>query len=160
MAEPIYDASSKWLLEHQGKAITFLGGLRDVISCKTRQAEVVQPRQLPDGLVEVRQRGRSELSLLLVEFCTYPEKRVVKQMTDGLRLVHQARGVLPDGLALVLHQKDRYRVPQESTTQSALGLSSEVLRWKVVELWTLDERSQARRPVSSGHPLPDTGCFC
>jgi hypothetical protein len=52
MAKPAYDTSSKWLLEHQGRAIALLGGLRDVISCRARQAEVVQPRQLPDGLLE------------------------------------------------------------------------------------------------------------
>ena len=34
MAEPVYDVSSKWLLEHQGRAIALLGGLRDVISCQ------------------------------------------------------------------------------------------------------------------------------
>src|SRR6202035_683779 len=91
-AEPIYDVSSKWLLEHHGRGVALLGGMRDVISCQALPAEVVQPRQLPDGLLEVRLRGRREPVLLLVEFCTYPEKRAVEQMMDDLRLVQQVRG--------------------------------------------------------------------
>src|SRR5438876_296162 len=46
MAEPIYDLSSKWLLEHHGRGVTLLGGCRDVVSVKSVQSEVVQPRQL------------------------------------------------------------------------------------------------------------------
>jgi predicted transposase YdaD len=153
MAEPIYDLSSKWLLEHQGRAITLLGGRRDVISCKAVQSEVVQPRQLPDGLLEVRLRGQREPALMLVEFCTYPEKRVVEQMMDGLRLVRQVRGVLPDGLALVLCPKGQYRVPQEGTTQSALGWSKELLSWKVVEVWTLPAEELLTSPDVGVVPL-------
>jgi hypothetical protein len=87
--------------------------------------------------------------LLLVEFCTYPEKRAVEQMMDGLRLVRQVRGVLPDGLALVLRPKGKYQIPEEGTTQSALGWSSETLRWKVQPLWTL--------PAEEMLALPDVG---
>ncbi len=54
MPEPIYDKSSKWMLEHQGRALALLAGMHDVISCKAVHSEVVQPRQLPDGLLEVR----------------------------------------------------------------------------------------------------------
>ena len=43
MTRQSYDRSSKWLLEHQGRALVILGGLRDVISCKAIQPEVVQP---------------------------------------------------------------------------------------------------------------------
>src|SRR5437660_12739612 len=110
MPQPSYDPSSKWLLEHHGRAIAQLGGRRDVVSCKAVQSEVVQPRQLPDGLLEVRVRGQSRPSLMLVEIATYPEKRVEGQMMDGLRLVRQARGVLPDGLVVVLCSRGKYRV--------------------------------------------------
>jgi predicted transposase YdaD len=149
MAEPIYDLSSKWLLEHQGRAITLLSGRRDVISCKAVQSEVVQPRQLPDGLLEVRVQGQREPVLVLVEFCTYPEKRAVEQMMDDLRLVRQARGVLPDGLAVVLCPKGKYKIPEEGTVQSALGWSRERLSWKVVEVWTL--------PAEEMLACPDVG---
>ncbi len=145
MAEPIYDPSGKWLLEHQGRAVALLGGLRDAISCQSVQSEVVQPRQLPDGLLEVRLRGRPEPVLLLVEIATYPEKRVVEQMMDGLRLVRQTRGVLPDGLVLILCPRGKYQVPEEGMAQSALGWSKETLSWKAVEVWTLPAEPLLRR---------------
>lgn len=46
-----YDKSGKWLLEFQGRALVTLGGARDVVSCRALKAEVVQPSQLPDGLL-------------------------------------------------------------------------------------------------------------
>jgi hypothetical protein len=153
MAEPIYDLSSKWLLEHHGRSVTLLGGLRGVISCKSVQSEVVQPRQLPDGLLEVRLHGRREPVLMLVEFCTYPEKRAVEQIMDGLRLVRQARGVLPDGLALVLRPKGKYAVPQEGIEESALGWSRETLCWKVVPVWTLPAEEMLASPDVGVVPL-------
>ncbi len=153
MTEPIYDVNSEWLLEHQGRGIAYLGGLREVLSAKARQAEVVQPRELPDGLLEVRQRGRREPVLMLVEFGTYPEKRMVGQMMDSLRLVRQVRGVLPEGLAVVLREKGTYRVPQQASEESVLGLSRETLSWKVVELWTLPAEEMLAGPDVGIVPL-------
>jgi hypothetical protein len=153
MAMPIYDLSGKWLLEHHGRGITLLGGLRDVISCKSVQSEVVQPRQLPDGLLEVRLRGRADPVLMLVEFCTYPEKRAVEQMMDGLRLVRQVRGVLPEGLAIVLRPKGKYRVPEEGTAQSVLGWSKEMLSWKRVEMWVQSAEEMLACPDVGVVPL-------
>jgi hypothetical protein len=39
---------------------------------------------------------------VLVEVATYPEKRVVDQVQDDIRLVRQARGVLPEAVVLCL----------------------------------------------------------
>jgi hypothetical protein len=153
MGQPIYDLSSKWLLEHHGRAIALLGGRHDVVSCKSIQSEVVQPRQLPDGLLEVRLRGQREPALILVEFATYPETRVVYQMMDGLRLVRQVRGILPDGLVIVLRPKGKYRVPEEGMTESALGWSKETLSWKRVEIWTLSAEEALASPDIGGVPL-------
>jgi hypothetical protein len=159
MAEPVYDLSGKWLLEHQGRGITLLGGLRDVISCKSVQADVVQPRQLPDGLLEVSLRGRREPVLMLVEFCTYPEKRAVQQLMDGLRLVRQVRGVLPEGLAIVLRPKGKYRVPEEGRAQSVLGWSKETLSWKRVEMWTQSAEAMLASPDVGVVPLIPLASF-
>jgi hypothetical protein len=153
MPQQIYDPSSKWLLEHHGRAIALLGGRRDVISCKSVQSEVVQPRKLPDGLLELRLRELREPALMLVEIATYPEKRVVAQMTDGLRLVRQARGVLPDGLVVILRPKGKYRVPEEGTAQSVLGWSKEILTWKRVEVWTLSAEETLASQDVGGVPL-------
>ncbi len=157
MAEAIYDKSSKWLLEHQGRGLAFLAGLRGVTACRAVQPEVVQPRQLPDGLLEVRVRGRRQPILLLVEFCTYPEKRAVDQMMNDLMLVKQARGALPEGLALVLCPRGEYRIPEEGAFESSpspcpararsmLGWSKGSLSWKVLPLWTLPAEEMLASP--------------
>jgi hypothetical protein len=137
MPQQTFDPSSKWLLEEHGAGILYLAGARSVVSCKARKAEVVQPRQLPDGLLEARFADRAEPGLVLVEVATYPEPRVVEQVTDDIRLVRQARGVLPEALVLCLRERGAYRVPQQTETRSGLGWTAETLSWKVVELWTL-----------------------
>jgi hypothetical protein len=137
MAEPIYDKSSKWMLEHHGRALALLAGMTDVVSCKSVQSEVVHPRQLPDGLLEVRLRGQRNPVPLLVEFCTYPEQRALEQMVDDLMLVKLERGVLPEGLALILCPKGGYELPEQATFASPLGWSKGSLSWKALPMWTL-----------------------
>ncbi len=132
----MYDPSSKWMLEEHGASILYLAGQRNVLSCKARKAEVVQPRKLPDGLLEARMVGSTGSKLVLVEVATYPEERVVKQIQDDIRLVRQARGILPEALVLCLCKRGTYRIPEEATEQSTLGWTAETLRWKVVEAWT------------------------
>jgi len=78
MSQQWFDPSSKWMLEEHGASILYLAGPRSVLSCRARKAEVVQPRKLPDGLLEARFAGSEEPRLILVEVATYPEKRVVK----------------------------------------------------------------------------------
>ena len=137
MSQQWYDPSSKWVLEERGASVLYLAGARSVVSCQARKAEVVQPRKLRDGLLEVRFAREKETRLVLVEVATYPEKRVVEQMSDNLRLVRQSRGVLVDAVVLCLCRRGTYRVPQSAEDTSPLGWSGETLRWKVVELWTL-----------------------
>jgi hypothetical protein len=74
-----YDRSSKWILQHYGDAVLALGGVRKIRSWRALQAEVVQPRQLPDGFLEVFLEGQEEPDLHVVEIATYPEKRLVEQ---------------------------------------------------------------------------------
>ena len=58
-------------------------------------------------------------------------------MQDGIRLVRQARGVLPEAVVLCLCPRGDYRVPGQAEDRISLGWTSEALAWKVVELWTL-----------------------
>jgi hypothetical protein len=58
-----YDKSGKWLIQHHGDSILRLAGVDDIETWKPLQAELVQPRRLPDGLIEVRRRGESDLDL-------------------------------------------------------------------------------------------------
>jgi hypothetical protein len=83
-----YDRSGKWLLDHFGGPLLRLAGVLDVVAWKTRQAEVIQPSQAPDGLLEVRRAGQMVDELYLVEVATYPERRVVEQLTRGAMLVY------------------------------------------------------------------------
>src|SRR5687768_14837887 len=113
-----FDKSSKGLIEEQGASVLYLAGERSVLSCRALQAEVVQPRQLPDGLLEVTYAGRPEPSLVLVEVATYPEKRVPRQVYDDIMLVRQSRGVLPETVVFVLRQRGRFHVPDRLTESS------------------------------------------
>jgi hypothetical protein len=146
MAQPTYDPSSKWMLEEHGASILYLAGTRGVLSCKARKAEVVHPRKLPDGLLEARFADSAEPRLVLVEVATYPEPRVVQQVSDDIRLVRQARGVLPEALVLVLCPRGNYQVPEQAQEKSALGWTGETLSWKVVELWKLSAEELLAAP--------------
>ncbi len=146
MSQPWFDPSSKWMLEERGASVLYVAGARGVLSCKARKAEVVQPRKLPDGLLEAKLAGTKQARLFLVEVATYPEERVVKQMCDDLRLVRQARGLLVDAVVLCLCQRGTYRVPETAEEASPLGWSGEALRWKVVELWTLSAEDLLSAP--------------
>jgi hypothetical protein len=137
MAQQTFDSSSKWMVEAQGASILYLAGARNVVSCRARKAEVVQPRKLPDGLLEVKLAGRKKPLQVLVEIATYPEKRVVEQVQDDIRLVRQVEGELPEALVLCLCPRGAYRVPSSVEVGSALGWTAERLSWKVVEVWTL-----------------------
>ncbi|MCI0462203.1 MAG: hypothetical protein L0Z62_35065 [Gemmataceae bacterium] len=146
MSQQLFDPSGRWMLGEQGASLLWLAGLRNVVSCRALKAEVVQPRQLPDGLLEVRLAGSAAPRLVLVEVATYPEPRAVQQMQDGIRLVRQVRGVLPEALCLCLCRRGTYRVPEQAAERSGLGWTSEALSWKVVEVWTLSAEELLAAP--------------
>src|SRR5690349_8903408 len=105
MAE--FDRSSKWLIEHHGDAILRLAGVREITSWKALQAEVVQPGQLPDGLLEAKRAGCAEPDLYVVEIATYPERRPIRQLSRDALPVYLDRDRLPDALAVILRPKGR-----------------------------------------------------
>lgn len=133
-----YDRGSQWLYQHFGRALVRLLGVQQPIqSCKALAADVVQPRQLPDGLLEVHFEGRPEPDLFLLEIATFPEARVEEQMVRDTLLVFLDRRVLPEVWTVVLHPRGVYRVPPQRQVQSPLGTTHLHVRWNVVELWTL-----------------------
>src|SRR5580704_12993585 len=97
-----YDRSSKWLIQHRGDAILRLGGVTDIQAWRPLPAELVQPRQLPDGLLEVLLVGEADPDLYIVEIATYPEERIQEQVLRDMLLVYLDRRVLPEVLTLVL----------------------------------------------------------
>src|SRR5579862_2990118 len=139
MAE--YDRSSKWLIQNHGDSILRLAGVEHVDAWRPLQAELVQPSQLPDGLLEVQVAGRQQPDLYIVEIATYPEQRQTRQLVRDALLVYLDRDALPEVLALVLHEKGRLTAAEKFSAQSAEQWTELRLRWRVVELWKLDAAS-------------------
>jgi hypothetical protein len=130
-----YDASSKWLIDHHADAILRLAGVTGVRSWRPLPPEVVQSRQLPDGLVEVRLADRPEPDLFLIEINTYPDNRVPGELLDDLLLTYLNRRRLPELVALTLRPKGNVRVAAEAERLSPLGWSGLRGAWRVVNLW-------------------------
>lgn len=107
------------------------------MSWKPLQAEVVQPRRLPDGLLEVEITGNSQPVPFLLELATYPEQRVSEQVLSDVAIVYLERRILPEMLSIVLQPKGRVRVAGRHQIRSLVGLTGWSLRWRVVELWKL-----------------------
>jgi hypothetical protein len=129
-----YDRSSKWLIQHHGDSILRLAQIHDIDDWRPAQAEVVQPRQLPDGLVEARLHGETEYDNFLLEVSTYPERRTKEQLTRDAMLIYLDRGALPEVIVLVLARKGRQRVSSRRRLRSRRGLTSVSIKWRVVEL--------------------------
>ncbi len=136
MRDP-YDRSTKWLITHQAAALLHLGGATGFTSCRPLQGEVVAPRRLPDGLLEVGFPDAKELDLFVVEISTYPERRAEQQARDDALLVLLDRGRLPEVLTLVLQPRGALRVEGRQDIASRRGWSRLDFTWRVVELWTL-----------------------
>ena len=144
-----YDRGSKWLIEHHGDAILRIAGVVDLASWRALPAEVVQPRKLPDGLIEATRVGRGTPDLFVLELMTYPDEGLVEQVVRDQALVYLDRRALPEVLVLVLHPKGRLRAAADATVESPIGWSSWSLRWRVVELWTI--------PAGPLLAIPDVG---
>ena len=132
-----FDKSSKWLIQTHGNSILYLGGLRECKTWRALQAELVQPRTLPDGLLEVLFHGRSRPDYFLLEIATFPETRISKQALDDLGLAYHQLHVLPELLTAVLAPRGRVRVSGSHEVESRLKWSRLACAWKVVELWQL-----------------------
>jgi hypothetical protein len=130
-----YDRSSKWLIEHHGDSMLRLAGVEDVVAWKALPAEVVQPRQLPDGLLEVQRRSRVEKDLYLVEIETYADRQIDEQVLDDVMLIYQSRRVVPGVVLLILRPKGQAQVLGEREVASPSGRTRMSGRWPVVELW-------------------------
>lgn len=130
-----YDKTSKWLIQHFGASILRIAGVDDLVSWRPLQAEVVQPRQLPDGLIEATRAGQSEPDLFVLELATYPDARVIEQAVRDTLLVYLDRRVLPEVVVLVLHPKGNLGVAESCELRSRLGWTGLRMDWRVVNLW-------------------------
>jgi|SRR5262245_9261711 len=135
-----FDRGSKWLIEKHGDQLLRVAGVTDITNWRPVSTEVVQPRQLPDGLLEVeRPSGRM---LYLIEVSTYSDNRVPAQVLDDLTLVYQSQRRLPEAVVFVLRPKGNVRVASTVEVRQASTYIS--AGWRVVELWTLDAQDLLR----------------
>ncbi|QJW94323.1 RpnC/YadD family protein [Frigoriglobus tundricola] len=132
-----YDKGGKWLIEHHAGAILQLAGIGPVISVKAVPGELVQSRQLPDGLVEARLAGRSEPVLCLIEINTYSYASTANELLDDVLLTYLNRRVVPDVIALTLHDRGNVRVAPGVRLDSPLGYARLEAGWRLVNLWEL-----------------------
>jgi hypothetical protein len=141
MRDP-YDRNSKWMIGHQGGAVLRLGGASGFTAWRAVQAELVVPKKMPDGLLEVDYPGKAEPDLYLVEITTYPDRDVERQAVEDALLVYLDRGKLPEVLILVLCPRGQVRVADQRGMSSPHGWTHLSVRWRVVELWTLPAADQ------------------
>src|SRR6266496_4037723 len=131
-----YDKSSKWLIQHHGDSILRLAGLTDIAHWQPLQAELVQPRQLPDGLLQVQFAGQSEPDLFILELATVAEPRLLEQIIRDLTLVYLDRRALPEVLVVIL-SRGGSKTEEAFNIHSRLGLTRWNVHWRVVELWNV-----------------------
>ncbi len=136
-----YDKSSKWLIQHHGDSILRLAGIVGIETWRPLQAEVVQPRQLPDGLIEARLEGKPRADLFVLELATYPDARLDEQVLRDMTLVYLDRRVVPDVITLILHPKGNLNVLGSMELTSPGALTHWSIRWKVIPLWTIPAAS-------------------
>ena len=111
--------------------------MRDIEYWRALQPEAVQPRQSPDGLLEVRRRGAATASLFIIEITSAADNRVAGQVLDDLMLIYQDRRVLPEIVSLVLQPKGQVQVSDHVEVRSQHGFTMIRASWRLVELWRL-----------------------
>jgi predicted transposase YdaD len=132
-----YDASSKWLIENYSDAILRLAGVTDLVSFRPMPGEVVQSRQLPDGLVEVVLLGHPDPVVYLIEINTYPDSCIPTALFDDVLMTYLNRGRVPEVVTLTLCQRGSVVVSPTFAATSPLGGTGLTANWRVVNLWEL-----------------------
>jgi len=135
-----YDKGGKWLIEHHADAILKLAGIGPIASWRALPGEVVQSRQLPDGMVEVQLVGRPEPVLCLIEINTYPHNRMPGELLDDVLLTYLNRRVVPEAVTLVLAPQGNVRINPGIIIASPLGNARLEATWRVVNLWELNAK--------------------
>jgi predicted transposase YdaD len=130
-----YDKCGKYMIQHHGNGILRMGGVDEVPSWAPLQAELVQSRHLPDGVLEVRVPGQAKPDIYILEIYSYPDARVPSQVVCDMALSFLTRGVLPEIIVLFLHEKGNVPVHDSVELQSPRGLTKLNLSWKAIKLW-------------------------
>jgi hypothetical protein len=131
------DKSSKWYIQHHGDSLLRIFGVRDIAAWTALQAELVLPRQLPDGVLSVEERGRDERDIYILEIATFPDPRVPTQAVRDAAAGLLERGVLPEVLVLFLHKKGNVLAADSIELKSRKGFTSMSDSWRAVKLCEL-----------------------
>jgi hypothetical protein len=132
-----FDRCSKWQIRHHADSILRLGGVQDIESWRAVQTELVMPRRIPDGLIEVYHRGENVPDYYLIESATYPEARIAAQILDdtaAFRLLHRA---LPEVVVLYLRPGGLAAAGGSAELHSPRGFTSWDVRWRAIRLWEI-----------------------
>jgi hypothetical protein len=132
-----YDKSSKWYIQHHGDSILRMAEVRNIDAWTALQAELVLPRQLPDGVLSVREHGQTEPDIYILEFATYPDARVPSQAVRDAVVWFLERNVLPEVLVVFLHEKGNVPAVDSIELRSRKGFTTMNLAWRAVKLWEL-----------------------
>lgn len=137
MARQRYDRASKWLIEHHGDQILRLAGVVDIVRWQAINPELVQPLQLPDGILEVERPNQWKAELFLIEIQTYADHRLEEQVFDDLMLIYQTKRVLANAVVLILQPTGQVQVARSKEIRSSVGTTILSGSWPVVELWRM-----------------------
>ncbi len=99
------------------------------------QAEPVQHRQLPDGVLEVWSPGQAKPDIFVLEIATDPDARVPSQAVRDVALVYLERGIVPEVLVLFLREKGHVPAADSVELISRRGFTKLNLSWKAIKLW-------------------------
>lgn len=127
------DRGSKWMITHHGDAILRFAGITDFTRWRALTVDVVQPRRLPDGLIEAIFPGQDKSDLFLLEVFSYPDARAERQIFEKMALVF----LLPEVVAIYLQSRGNVQVQSHFEQASRLGLSSVHGKWRQLELWRI-----------------------
>ncbi len=130
-----YDKCGKYQIQHYGDSILRMARVRAISSWKPVQAELVQHRRLPDGLIEVLHLGEDQVDTYLLEIATYPEARVASQVLDDIALSWLGRQVLPEVVVLYLYPKGNVLPAETIKLKSRQGCTTWDASWRIVKLW-------------------------
>ena len=132
-----YDKGSKWYIQHHGNLLLWMAGVQNIAAWRALQAELVLPRQLPDGVLSVLEHGQTEPDIYILEIATYPDARVPSQAVRDAVLSLLERNVLPEVIVLFLHEKGNVPAADSVELRSRKGFTNLKLSWRAVKLWEL-----------------------
>jgi hypothetical protein len=106
-----HDKCSKYMIQHHGNSILRLAGETDITTWTPRQAELVQLRRFPDGVIEVLSPGATVPDVFILEVATFPDARVPSQAIRDTVLVYLERDIVPEVIACSSIRRGMWRPP-------------------------------------------------